>query len=137
MVVSSACITTARMTQAVMAGRLIACACGTTARSGMIGSRRSKPSSQEARKAALMAGIDAQLDAHADAQLGFSGDIGDADAHRDPLHDLDPVAAGVFGRQQRKARRGSWADAVDGAGPALARISVNLHCHLLPGLDVG
>src|ERR1700730_10373022 len=98
MVVSSACMITARMMQAVIAGRLIAR--GMAAPSGMIGSRRSKPSGQETRQATFMSGIDAQHYAHADAQLGVSRHIGDADAHRDPLHDLDPVAAGVFGREQ-------------------------------------
>src|SRR3981081_450381 len=118
MVVSSACMMTARMMQAVIAGRLIAR--GMVIPSGMIGSRRSKPPGQEARQAAFVAGIDAQVDAQAEAQLGVSSDIGAADATRDPLHDLDPVAAGIFGRQQRKARGGRRADAVDGAGPALA-----------------
>src|SRR5450755_1271695 len=135
MVVSSACMITARMMQAVMAGRLIAC--GTRAPSATSGSRGCKPSGQEAWEAPCMRGLDAELDAHSNAQLRLAGHIGDADAHRDPLHDLDPVAAGIFGWQQREARGGCRTDAVDGAGPLLARIAVDLDHRLLPGLDVG
>src|SRR5258708_11075703 len=120
MVVSSACMITARMMQAVIAGRLTAC--GAAPASAMMVPRRSEPSSQKTREAPLMAGGNAQLDAHAHAQLWLAGCIGDTDAHRDALHDLDPVAAGVFGRQQREARRGCRTDAVDPAGPLLARI---------------
>ena len=69
--------------------------------------------------------------------MRLAGRIGDADAHRYSLHHLDPIAAGIFGRQQRKARRRRRADAVDGAAPLLARIAVDLDRRLLSGLDVG
>src|SRR5580704_12057297 len=103
MVVSSACMTTAKMMQAVIAGRLTAC--GAAPASAMTVPRRSEPSGQEARQAPLMVGGNAELDAHAHAQLRLAGRIGDTDAQRDALHHLDPVAAGIFGRQQREARR--------------------------------
>src|ERR1700686_4536340 len=120
---------TARMMQAVIAGRLIAC--GAAAASLMCRTRRAEPSRQEARKAAFVTGIDAELDAHADAQLRPAGRVGDADPHRDPLYDLDPVAAGIFRRQQREARGRCRADAVDRAGPLLSGVGVDLDGRLL------
>ena len=68
---------------------------------------------------------------------GLPGAVVDADAHRNALHDLDPVAAGVLRRQQREARGGGRADAVDRAGPSLARIGVDVDRHLLAGPDIG
>ena len=41
----------------------------------------------------------------------------EAHAHRDALHDLHPVAAGVLRRQQRELLRRRRADALDGAVP--------------------
>src|ERR1700730_3314561 len=135
MVVSSACMTTARMTQAVIAGRLIGKLAA--APSAMAGLRGAEPSGQEGRQTPFMAGIDVDLDAHSNPQRRLAGLVVDADAHRNALHHLDPVAAGILGRQQREARRRSRADAVDGAGPSLARISVDLDRHLLAGPDIG
>src|SRR6266850_4899800 len=37
------------------------------------------------------------------------------DLHRDPLDDLDPVAGGVLGRQEREARAGARREGVHGA----------------------
>ena len=122
--------------QAVIAGRLIGLR-GRRRRQLMGRTRRAEPSRQEIGKAALMAGIDAELDAHADAQLRLAGRIGDADPHRNPLHHLDPVAAGVLRRQQREARRRRRADAVDRAGPLLSGIGVDLDGRLLSRPDIG
>src|SRR5882757_1603715 len=126
---------TARMTYNVTAGRLIGC--GVIAAASAISAPRSKEIGYETGKSAGMSGVDIHLHAHADAQRWLPGRIGDADTHRYPLHDLDPVTAGILRRQQRKARCRCWADAVDGAGPLLARIAVDLDQRLLPSLDVG
>ena len=64
----------------------------------------------EVRQAARMAGVDVDHDAHAAAQRRLALGIVDRHAHRDALHDLDPVAGGVLRRQQREARRRGGAD---------------------------
>ena len=92
---------------------------------------------QKVRKAALMTGIDAQLDAHADTQLRFSRRIGDADPHRDPLHDLDPVAAGILRRQQGEFLRRRRAHALDDTVPFEIRIGVDFDRRLLSRTDIG
>ena len=43
-----------------------------------------------------MVGVDLGLDAHAGTQLGIARLAVDADAHRNALHHLHPVAAEVF-----------------------------------------
>src|SRR5882724_6636006 len=67
------------------------------------------------------------------------------DLHRDPLDDLDPVAGGVLGRQEREARAGARREGVHGAVEDLPREGVDLdlggHARLHPGelglLEVG
>src|SRR5216683_4621785 len=67
------------------------------------------------------------------------------DLHRNPLHDLDPVAGGVLGGQQREARAGARAEGVHGAVEDLARKGVDLdlggharlHARELGLLEVG
>jgi len=54
-----------------------------------------------------MSCIDAHLHAHPDAQRRLARRIVDADAHWNALDHLDPVAAGILGRQQRKANAAS------------------------------
>ena len=61
----------------------------------------------------------------------------DADAHRDALHDLDPVAAGVLRRQQLELLRRRRADALDGAVPFQVRIGVHRHRDRLPRPHIG
>src|SRR5690242_13579296 len=110
MVVSSACMMTARITQAVIAPRLaMGCAPGADA-AGMAAS--AEPARQETGKAARVAGVDAHLDAHADPQRRLVRRGIDFYAHGDALNDLDPIARRVLRRQQREARTRRRADAV-------------------------
>src|SRR5580704_1263450 len=134
MVVSSACMMTARMTHSVTAGRLIGCV---FAEASAMFTPRSKKTGYETGKSAGVSGVDIHLHAHADAQRWLAGYIVDADAHRNTLNDLDPVTAGIFRRKQREARGGCRADAVDRPNPSLARIGVDVDRDLLFGLDVG
>src|SRR4051794_38672889 len=118
-------MTTARITHAVIAARFGAR--GTVAAaSATCRPRRAEERADERRQAALMAGIDAQLHAHADAQRRLAGCVIDTDTQRNALDDLNPVAAAVLGRKQGKARGRRRADALDRAGPLLAGISVDL-----------
>src|SRR5436305_1636887 len=124
MVVSSACMMTARMTQAVIAPRLAtrgvapaACTADSATALSTI-----QEAGDEVGKAAGVAGVDLDDGAHAHAQRGFARGVVDAHPHRDALHDLDPVAAGVLGGKQREARSRRRADALDGAGPLHAGI---------------
>src|SRR5471030_418091 len=118
MVVSSACMITARITQAVMAPRLATLG----GRAGATGLAMrlpvaAEPLVDEIRETASMTGVDIDGDAHADAQRRFAVHVLDAHAHRDALNDLHPIAGGVLRRQQREARSRSGADAVDDALP--------------------
>jgi hypothetical protein len=90
------------------------------------------------RQASRMAGVDVDLDAHSGAQGRQVLVAGvDAHAHRDALHDLDPVAAGVLRRQQREFLRRSRAYARDDAMPYRVRIGVDGDGDLLSGPDIG
>src|SRR5712671_151432 len=124
---------TARMTQSVTAGRLIG---WVFAAASAMFSPRSKEIGYETGKSARMAGVDIHLHAHADAQRWLAGCILDQDAHRNTLNDLDPVTAGILGRKQREARGGCRTYAVDGSGPALARIGIDVDRDFLFGFDV-
>src|SRR5712672_862365 len=125
---------TARMTQSVTAGRLIG---WVFAAASAMFSPRSKEIGYETGKSAGMPGVDIHLHAHADAQRWLAGCIIDEDAHRNALDDLDPVAAGILRRQQRKARGGCRTYALDRSGPSLARIGIDVDRDFLFGLDVG
>jgi len=57
-----------------------------------------------------------------DAQLRFSGDIGDDDAHRIRCTNLTQLPLVFSAGSSEKLEADAGADAVDGAGPALARI---------------
>src|SRR5579862_2099560 len=109
MVVSSACMITARITQAVIKPRLATLSTGLAAPAEEVG--------QEIRQAARMAGVDVDADAHADPERRLALHVFDADAHRNALDDLHPVAGGVLRRKQREARTRGRADAVDDALP--------------------
>ena len=61
----------------------------------------------------------------------------EANAHRDALHDLHPVAAGVLRRQQRELLRRRRADALNGAVPFRVRIGVHRHRDRLPRPHIG
>src|SRR5262245_54447178 len=119
------------MVQAVTAKRLTGG--GVVAASVMVVGSRSHQVLEELGHAARMAGVDAELDAHADTQRRLALGVVDAHAQGNALYDLDPVAAAVLGRQQRKARRRSRADALDRAGPALAGIGIDLDGRVLAG----
>src|SRR5579864_511522 len=123
MVVSSACMITARMMHAVIAGRFRAR--GTAEAWSATFDSRAEPFRHEARQPTGMSGRDAELHAHADTQRRLAGDVVDADAERNALDDLDPVAAAVLRRQQREARSRRRADAVDRTGPFLAGIAID------------
>src|SRR5258708_24338315 len=83
-----------------------------------------------------MYGVDIHLYAHANAQRRLAGLIVDEDAHRNALDDLDPVTAGILCRQQREARGGCRAYAVDRSGPSLARIGIDVDRYFLSRLDI-
>src|SRR5260370_39404800 len=85
----------------------------------------------------MISGVEIPLDAHAEAKRWIDGRIADADTHWNALDDLDPVAAGLLGRQQGKARCRRRTDAFAGAGPSLAWKSMGLGRRLLSGLDIG
>ena len=89
------------------------------------------------RHAPRMPRVDADLDAHPRSQLraAFVARI-NAHAHRDPLHDLDPVAAGVLRRQELKFLGSGRANALDGAVPFPVRIGVYGYRNRLPGQDM-
>jgi hypothetical protein len=55
------------------------------------------------------------------------------DLHRHPLDDLDPVAGGILGRQQREAGTGAGADRVHHAAEPLAREAVDFDLRLHAG----
>src|SRR5450631_3803217 len=55
--------------------------------------------------------------AHAGSERGVGRGV-EAHQHGDPLHDLDEVARGVVGRDEREARARSTGDAVDVGGEA-------------------
>src|SRR3984957_14401264 len=97
MVVSSACMMTARMTHSVTAGRLIGCV---FADASAMFSPRSKQTGQETGKSGGMSGVGIPPHAHADAQRWLAERVGDTDAHWNALDDLDPVAAGILGGKQ-------------------------------------
>ena len=61
----------------------------------------------------------------------------DLHAHRDALHHLHPVAAGVLRRQHAELRAGRRADAVDHGGEVCARIGVDGDRRLLARLHIG
>src|SRR4051812_3923388 len=104
MVVSSACMMTARMTQAVIAPRLATRGAGEEAALAMAFDDIAFPIlvadlfqefRGKFRQAADVAGIDVDLGAHADPKWRLAGGVFDAHPHRDALHDLHPVAGGV------------------------------------------
>ena len=60
----------------------------------------------------------------------------DGEAHRQALHHLDPIAGGIFRRQQGETRTGAWAGAFDLAGEFFARIGIDRKFRRLSGMDV-
>src|SRR5947207_1910976 len=84
-----------------------------------------------------MAGVDTDFDAHPRSQW-WPAHIAviDPHAHGNALDDLDPIAAGVLGREQREFLRRCWADALDSAPPFEVRISVHRHRDRLPALHI-
>src|SRR5690606_15136491 len=119
-VVSNACMMVAIMAQATMLGR-------TRSISGDI---------VIVRALASRARNDAHIGAHARAQHRIVRGAVDADADRNALDDLDPVAAGVLRRKQRELRAGAGADGVERAGEGVAGIGVDRDLGLLAGLQL-
>src|SRR5262249_38464662 len=81
--------------------------------------------SEQLGERAPVTGVDVDGDAHAGAQDRVLRLAVDADAHRDPLHDLDPIAARVLRRQDRELGAARRADALDRAAPNPARIAID------------
>src|SRR5690349_2097763 len=95
---------TARMTQAVIAPLLATRVAGDDAALLMVlAARAAQKLGSEIRKATGAARIDIDDRAHADTKRRLACRVIDADAHRNALHDLDPVARRVLRRQQREA----------------------------------
>src|SRR6202040_388597 len=86
---------------------------------------------------AAMAGIDLNRDAHAGAQLKLFRLRIDTNPHRNALADLDPVAARVLRRQDRKFRACGGSDALHLAGPDMAGIAVDPDFRPIAGLHMG
>src|ERR1700733_4287065 len=95
---------TARITQAVMIPRLATFGVGLAEASAMDLLVAAKQFRNEFRQAARTARIDIHRNAHADAQRRLVGALVDANAHRNALDDLDPIAGRVLRRQEREAR---------------------------------
>src|SRR4051812_11732973 len=83
-----------------------------------------------------LAGIDGGVDRHARAQqILFRNILRNADADRQPLHDLGEVAGGVVRRQQREHSTCRRRNAVDNSGELALTIGVHLDRHRLAGAD--
>ena len=84
-----------------------------------------------------MTGIDFDHHAHTGAQR-WQGPIArlDAHAHRDALHDLYPVTAGVLRRQKRELLGRRPTDALDSAAPLPIRICIDRHRDRLARLHI-
>src|SRR5882724_4485588 len=102
-VVSSACMTVARITHTVIAAGFVP---------GIDIDLDAHPRAQ--RWPVLVAGVE-------------------ANAHRDTLHDFHPVAARVLRRQEREFLRRGRADALNGPVPFRIRIRVHRHRDRLSG----
>src|SRR5271156_6428401 len=105
MVVSSACISVARITQAVIARRL-----PPPVTVSKFTAPPLKKRGQEVGHPPRMSGIDIDLGAHSCTQrrhvpVAYVYTY----AELDPLHDFDPVTAGVLCGQKRELLRGRWA----------------------------
>jgi hypothetical protein len=88
-------------------------------------------------KAPRMTGIDIDLDTHPGPQRRqIAVACVDAHPHRDTLHDLHPVTAGVLRRQKREFLGRGRADAFNGAPPLHIRIGIHRHRHRLPWADI-
>ena len=75
---------------------------------GLVGRQAAPRRAIGQRGAAVVGDIDLDLHRQTDAQrMRFQFRRIERDAHRNALHDLDPVAAGILRRQQRKRRAGS------------------------------
>src|SRR6202012_1239795 len=106
MVLSSACMMEASMTDTVMSARRgpprFSGSCSTAllmSGSGRCGARRFLGG----------AGLCVDLDVGAQAGLQQHGcvRVGDMQAHGNALHHLDPIAGGILGRKQRELRPGA------------------------------
>src|SRR5580692_7120048 len=105
MVVSSACMITARITQAVIMPRLATLGAAAGAAASAIGLLfAAEQAVHKIGQAPRMTSVDVDGDAHADAKRRFALGVLDPHAHRNALDDLDPIAGGVLRRQQGKAR---------------------------------
>src|SRR5271167_2991392 len=126
---------TARITQAVIAPRLATLGIFAEAGRSAMGFLAARDREQalpaleqvrhEIRQAARMTRIDVDCDAHPDAQRRLALGVLDPNAHRNALHDLDPIAGRVLGWHQREARTRGGADALHHAVPFDAGIGVD------------
>src|SRR5580700_2667464 len=133
MVVSSACINVATITQAVIAARLPPPGVSVEVMTGPLEER-----GQEVGEPARMLSVDGHLRAHAGTQRRHARIAGiDEYAYLHPLHDLDPVAARVLRRQKREFLRGRRTHALHGSVPADSGVSVDAYAGLLTGPHVG
>src|SRR5262245_22241356 len=141
MVVSSACMMVASITQTVMMPRwgtaLLILLSSHASRCPMrLLFRRDRRRAEERPQAAAMAGIDRDVDAHAGGQPGSACLVLDGELHRHALHHLHPVAGGVLRRQDREFGTGRRAHARDLGLPGLVRIGINAHLGLIADLEI-
>src|SRR3954451_17520855 len=99
-VVSSACMMTARITQAVMAPRFATFGVPVSATARLWLDEQPR---EEVWQAGRVAGVDIRLDAHPAPERRLFVRRPDPHPHRDALDHLHPVAGGVLRRQQREA----------------------------------
>src|SRR5690606_856442 len=113
-VVSSACMMVASITDTVTIARFGRPSAAAAARAAaIIASPPAGPGPAE--QAAAVPRVDLDPGGQARAQLGQAGGIVEPDAHRHALGDLHPVAGRVLRRDQRELRAGGRADRLDAA----------------------
>src|SRR5512139_538029 len=128
MVMSSACMIVASMTDTVTKPRCVLA--GLAAVMGCVSER-------ETQQSAAMAGVDFHPGTEACTQLRHSRLGIELDSQRDPLGDLDPVAGGVLRRDDRELGAGGRAQAFDHALPGGIGIGVDTDGDRLARADVG
>src|SRR5512143_2685271 len=127
-VVSSACMMVASITDTVMRPRWGAWGAATlTGRS----------SEGDAEQVAAMPGVDFDHGAQSRTQLGHARARVEPDPDRHALGDLHPVARGVLRRDDRELGAGGGTQALDLSGPGLVGIGVDANGRRLARVDVG
>src|SRR6266446_5545230 len=131
MVVSSACMMVASMTESVMNVRWRLSVLAAAAKFMPLFSDR------ESQKAAAMPCVDLHFGAELRAQAWEAGGRLEPDPHGHALSDLHPVAGGVLRGDDGELRARGRAQAFDNALPGVAGIRVHMDRDGLPRVNVG